>query len=669
MTMKNAFRIALAALVLLASQAAMALGLGQMRVKSGLGEPLLAEIPIVSSVPGELERLRVGLASPETFARIGLEPPRGVVAGLRFNLALGDDGQPVVRVTSDQPIDEPVLNFLVEVDWGQGRLVREYSALVDAPRTVSAPLAPPVEAPVAAPSNTIVRPPAEPVPSVPESAGDAGTGDEPDTAVATAEPGARESAEDAPAPASSPAAPPAPSAAAPARPGERQVRAGDTLSEIARDLDFQGSLEQAMVALLRSNPGAFIDGNVHMVRSGAVLRVPLESDVAAVDAAQALAQVREQTRAWRQATQAVAQPGPAADGEAATAAAAADTSTAGSTDQDPAAAVTDARLEIVPPGASDAAAAGDRSGISDGGEGDTMRQQLQQANEALAAREAELEEIKSRLAELEEIQAGQQQLISMKDNELASVQAELAEARGQAEAPADAGTAGWWIGGGALLALVLLGAWLLQRRADRAPRFRAPPPRAESASPPAPGSMASAFPPPAAGPSSAAAASGAATGAAAPWARSKADEAPAPSQAAFDAAPDAAPEHGSELARDLARGPDEAREQPADAAAVDGPEELREETGVEADEETHASEPQPQPEREPQAASTAASPHPASSPSGDEGAVPGNERLELARAFVQLGDSESARQLLTELVVNGDLAARQEATRMLRELD
>ena len=57
-------------------------------------------------------------------------------------------------------------------------------------------------------------------------------------------------------------------------------------------------------------------------------------------------------------TQAVAQPGPAADGEAATAAAAADTSTAGSTDQDPAAAVTDARLEIVPPGASDAAAAG-----------------------------------------------------------------------------------------------------------------------------------------------------------------------------------------------------------------------------------------------------------------------------------------------------------------------
>ncbi|WP_425477180.1 type IV pilus assembly protein FimV, partial [Novilysobacter defluvii] len=245
MTMKNAFRIALAALVLLASQAAIALGLGQMRVKSGLGEPLLAEIPIVSSVPGELERLHVGLASPETFARIGLEPPRGVVADLRFNLALGDDGRPVVRVTSSQPIEEPVLNFLVEVDWGQGRLVREYSALVDAPRTVSAPLAPPVEAPVAAPSNTIIRPPAEPVPARPESGEEARAAGEQDAAAtAAADPAAGDAtAEDppmaAPPPAPAAVASPSPSMPAQGRPGELRVQAGDTLSEIARDLGFQ----------------------------------------------------------------------------------------------------------------------------------------------------------------------------------------------------------------------------------------------------------------------------------------------------------------------------------------------------------------------------------------------------------------------------------------------
>src|SRR5690606_6462436 len=73
--------------------------------------------------------------------------------------ALDARGNPVIRVTTREPVHQPTLTFLVEVDWGQGRLVREYSALVDAPQTVSAPAQPAIEAPVAAPSNTIVRPP------------------------------------------------------------------------------------------------------------------------------------------------------------------------------------------------------------------------------------------------------------------------------------------------------------------------------------------------------------------------------------------------------------------------------------------------------------------------------------------------------------------------------
>src|SRR5690606_1448300 len=74
--------------------------------------------------------------------------------------ALDERGNPVIRVTSVQPIEQPLLTFLVEVDWGQGKLVREYSTLIDAPRTVSAPLQPPIEAPVAAPSNMIASEPA-----------------------------------------------------------------------------------------------------------------------------------------------------------------------------------------------------------------------------------------------------------------------------------------------------------------------------------------------------------------------------------------------------------------------------------------------------------------------------------------------------------------------------
>src|SRR5690606_20447500 len=117
-------------LLALACGPALALGLGQIEVKSRHGEPLLAEIPIVSSDPSELEQLQARLASPETFARVGLQPPSGVVSDLRFAVALAPRGRPVIRVTTDAPMQASSLTFLLEVDWGQGRLVREYAALV-----------------------------------------------------------------------------------------------------------------------------------------------------------------------------------------------------------------------------------------------------------------------------------------------------------------------------------------------------------------------------------------------------------------------------------------------------------------------------------------------------------------------------------------------------------
>src|SRR5690606_31507929 len=108
---------ALLAIVLaLLAAPAMALGLGQVEVLSRPGEPLVAEIPIVSSNPGELAKLQARLASPETFRRIGLEPPDGIVSNLRFAVAVDSDGRPVVRVTSQAPIDQPLLTFLLEVD-------------------------------------------------------------------------------------------------------------------------------------------------------------------------------------------------------------------------------------------------------------------------------------------------------------------------------------------------------------------------------------------------------------------------------------------------------------------------------------------------------------------------------------------------------------------------
>src|SRR3546814_11344879 len=93
------------------------------------------------------------------------------VSGLQFTVALDPQGKPVIRVTSAEPINASLLTFLLEVDWGQGRLVREYSALLDAPETVAAPAQPPIQAPSAAPSHTICREPDDPTPAAPPEQG------------------------------------------------------------------------------------------------------------------------------------------------------------------------------------------------------------------------------------------------------------------------------------------------------------------------------------------------------------------------------------------------------------------------------------------------------------------------------------------------------------------
>ncbi|MEO6263597.1 MAG: FimV/HubP family polar landmark protein [Luteimonas sp.] len=476
---------------------AAALGLGQIEVKSQRDQPLLAEIPIISSDPAELQGLQVRLAPPETFRRVGLEPPQGVVSALRFEPALDARGRPVIRVTSAAPVQQPLLTFLLEVDWGEGRLVREYSALLDTPRTVSAPLQPPIQAPTVAPPNTILRPVEAPVAAAPLP--------EPTPVAAapvTTPPPAQESnAIPLPPPvAPAPAPAPAPVAAAPATapvatpaptpvPSSEYgpVQRGQTLSQIAATLDgAEGySLAQTMLALLRANPDAFIGDNINLLKQGAVLRLPPADEIAHYSATEAAAVVREQIAQWREARRPPAQP-------AAVATTSGTPSALRSSDRAAAnaARTADARLEIVPPSSGRGQRAGGpnqamRSGIQVGGEGEMLRQQLQETKETLAARTAEVSELKTRVVELEKLQQQQQQLITMKDSELAAAQQTLAASNRQAAMPAQAATTAqtqqptappqpqergnsWiWLWGGIVLVLAALIGWLLTRRRQR----------------------------------------------------------------------------------------------------------------------------------------------------------------------------------------------------------
>ncbi|WP_449283991.1 type IV pilus assembly protein FimV [Luteimonas yanweni] len=617
-------------LVLFAGQV-LALGLGRIEVKSRAGQPLLAEIQVISNDSAELDQLRARLASPDTFRRIGLPAPDSVVAGLEFRVALDARGEPVIRVTTREPVTQPMLTFLVEVDWGQGRLVREYSALVDAPQTVAAPSQPAIEAPAAAPANTIVRAPGSNTTGDAAQTAGAATEDDPAaTDASAADAVAAGQAGDAPAevpatPAGSapaPVASPAPVAQAAAPSGEYgPVKAGETIGAIAGQLAGDGiTREQAIVALFRANPEAFIANNLNLVREGAVLRIPERSEIAGLDLRESRALMREQVAAWRDMTRPAPQPEAAADATTSATTPGAAPAQAGeggaAPGADVAARTADARLEIVPPSAAGGQQAGIRSGIQAGGEGEMLRQELQQElhqnQETLAAREAEVDELKARVADLERLQAQQAELITMKDSELAAVQERLAAtseptADVAPAAPAEAGGLPWaWIGLGLLLVAAV--AWLLIRRAPKP----APRPRFDAAS------LADAAPPVQERASSA--------GMAAP-------RSPGPVTPAWHA--DAV---GAEAAT-TTTGPDAA--EPSADRADDAP-------GVDA-----------VAGRDAAVAAVIAALDP--SPGGAE-------RIELARAYIDLGDTDTARDLLREVADAGDPAARAEASRLLEGL-
>ena len=243
------------ALLGMASLDAHALSLGRITVQSALGESLRAEIDVSDLTAEEASSLRVGLATPESFKAAGLEYS-AAVTGLDVKLQRRADGKSYLRLSSNRAITEPFVDLILEAKWASGRVTRDYTMLFDPPnlRTSSASMATPTapilsRAPVSGPglpAREITQPPYSPPPA------------------ARALTAAR---------APAPRIPPAERLPA----GVRQVtvKAGDNASRIAaQNKPASVSLDQMLVALLRSNPDAFIGGNINVLKSGAVLDIP-----------------------------------------------------------------------------------------------------------------------------------------------------------------------------------------------------------------------------------------------------------------------------------------------------------------------------------------------------------------------------------------------------------
>ena len=275
--------IGITALALLWPGMAAALGVGDYSLNSYLNQPLDMEVTLRDTRGLNEEQLLVSLASDRDFAMAGIDR-QSMHSELRFEVTINEDGSGLVRITTRQPVREPYLNFLVEYLWPTGRMLRDYTVLLDPPSYAAdrrgTPTAPPASAPARRDAAPAASPrPAAPAAETPREPARVATQDRPRTQPAAPESGPRST---------------------------HTVGSSDTMWRIARDNrpSTSVSVQQMMVVIQDMNPDAFINGNVNLVREGAVLRLPTEQEVRATTTRDALASVADQNRQWREMLQA-----------------------------------------------------------------------------------------------------------------------------------------------------------------------------------------------------------------------------------------------------------------------------------------------------------------------------------------------------------------------------
>ena len=379
---------------------AQAAGLGKVTVLSALGQPLRAEVELSASKE-ELASMKASLASQEAFRAAGLDYATPLL-GIKFAIDKRPGGQSVIRLTSDRAINEPFLDMLLELNWSSGRLVREYTFLLDPPE-VAAKAASPVAAPeVRAAAAKSAEKAAAPAP-------------------VAAEPATRPVAK--PRVSEAPAGERKPESRTESEEGFK-VKQGDTLRKVAQQNAQEGvSLDQMLVGLFRANKEAFDGGNMNRLKAGKILSVPQKAELESVSEAEARKIVVAQAADWnayRRKLAGTAAQSPAADD-------------AGK--QEAAGKIT-AKVEEK---AAPAAEAKDQVRVSktETGKG---KPGAKASEDELVAKEKALKEANERLASLEKNVGELQKLLELKNQNLAELQkqanAKAPEAKKPEPAPA-----------------------------------------------------------------------------------------------------------------------------------------------------------------------------------------------------------------------------------------
>ena len=401
---------------LIISSSVCALGIGGIKLSSTLDKPLDANIELLGVSSDELSEIEIKLASNAIYERMGIERS-ALIDQLIFTVQEQDDGKHVIHISTRRPVTEPFLNFLIEVNWRNGRLLREFTVLLDPPVLLEEQAAP-----VTAPETEL--PPSFSVTTQAD--------EETETFAPMVEAPPVEEAEEFEPPAAPESTPSndvasvsdgAASAVVDSSSMVHTVQKNEFLWNIASEMRPQNiTVEQMMLALQRANPEAFFGETVSQLKAGAVLRIDDASSLDSVSVSEAIAEIARQNQEWlaykreRQARNAVAADSAdteISDGE----------NVSGSSEENIAALDEDASLlKLVSPinEQSDSSEATETNATMEAGEAslETLSVELAMAAEDVEAKRRENEDLKDRLSSLQDQMSKAKNLIELKDNEL-----------------------------------------------------------------------------------------------------------------------------------------------------------------------------------------------------------------------------------------------------------
>ncbi|MDZ4202636.1 MAG: FimV/HubP family polar landmark protein [Gallionella sp.] len=409
---KSLMKLLGAGVALMVSAQVAALGLGGINVSSALGQPLKADIELVSAGKLEKSSMVARIASPDAYRGAGLEYPYG--SKFKFQIESRANGEPYLRVTSAQPINDPFVSLLVELSWSSGRLLREYTFLLDPPGYVA-------EQPVEKEVQVVAPAVAEFEPEVPRQ----------EVASESVTPDARKSAppmratapgdEKALATARARATQPKPAADIAA--GSVTVQRGDTLSKIAeanRPVDV--SLERMLVALYRANANQFDAKNMNRIKTGKILRLPSQDEILDIGQRDAASEIRAQSADWNAYRQRLASAAPVSTRPLDSQQAVSGKITSSVTDKTPVA--KESSKEVLK--LSKGEAPGDQAAA--GGKSTSVQDKKNVAQEEAIAKAKALKEEQDRLALLEQNLKDMQRLAELKSEEAAALALKAASA-------------------------------------------------------------------------------------------------------------------------------------------------------------------------------------------------------------------------------------------------